>query len=247
VIPDVGPMDHAWDLLGEWQAEFEIPDASEPVRGKMTFRSWTDAELVFDPEAAANAGIAVPGTGNRLPGRASLTTGLHWLRPRSVPRLDLIGASVEATDVSMDWTDEMTSVTGLTGQVVTAGAAVVTGAAVSTTGAGTGAAITGSATGVTGLAAGGSMVDTGLTSLTVAGSMVSDVVAVDESGADGSRVVSSRADGSTLSLLGPTTGVSPSGGDSSPGTRPEPNTLVASAMTFRRTISALVVGLSLRS
>jgi hypothetical protein len=57
VVPDVGPMDHAWDLLGEWQAEFDVPEASEPVRGKMTFRSWTDAELVFDPEAAAQAGI----------------------------------------------------------------------------------------------------------------------------------------------------------------------------------------------
>ena len=57
VVPDIGPMDHAWDLLGEWQAEFEVPEAEEPVRGKVTFRSWTDGELVFDPEAAAQAGI----------------------------------------------------------------------------------------------------------------------------------------------------------------------------------------------
>ena len=44
-VPDIGLMDHAWDLLGEWQAEFELPDADSPVRGKVTFRSWTDAEL----------------------------------------------------------------------------------------------------------------------------------------------------------------------------------------------------------
>ena len=23
LVPNIGPMDHAWDLLGEWQAEFE--------------------------------------------------------------------------------------------------------------------------------------------------------------------------------------------------------------------------------
>ena len=56
-VPDIGLMDHAWDLLGEWQAEFELPDADSPVRGKVTFRSWTDAELQLDPIEAAIAGI----------------------------------------------------------------------------------------------------------------------------------------------------------------------------------------------
>ena len=56
-VPDIGLMDHAWDLLGEWQAEFELPDADSPVRGKVTFRSWTDAELQLDPVEAAIAGI----------------------------------------------------------------------------------------------------------------------------------------------------------------------------------------------
>ena len=27
LVPNIGPMDHAWDLLGEWQAEFDL---SEP-------------------------------------------------------------------------------------------------------------------------------------------------------------------------------------------------------------------------
>ena len=52
-IPDIGPMDHAWDLLGEWQAEFELPETEAPVHGKVTFRSWTDAELQLDPIEAA--------------------------------------------------------------------------------------------------------------------------------------------------------------------------------------------------
>jgi hypothetical protein len=56
-IPDIGPMDHAWDVLGEWQAEFELPESEAPVHGKVTFRSWTDAELQLDPIEAAIAGI----------------------------------------------------------------------------------------------------------------------------------------------------------------------------------------------
>ena len=45
LVPNIGPMDHAWDLLGEWQTEFELPETESPVHGKVTFRSWTDAEL----------------------------------------------------------------------------------------------------------------------------------------------------------------------------------------------------------
>src|SRR6478752_5847445 len=56
-VPNIGPMDHAWDLLGEWQAEFELPETEWPVHGKVTFRSWTDAELSLDPVEAAIAGI----------------------------------------------------------------------------------------------------------------------------------------------------------------------------------------------
>ena len=57
LVPNIGPMDHAWDLLGEWQAEFELPETESPVHGKVTFRSWTDAELQLDPIEAAIAGI----------------------------------------------------------------------------------------------------------------------------------------------------------------------------------------------
>ena len=57
VVPTIGPMDHAWDVLGEWQAELEAPEGEAPVRGKVTFRSWTNAELELDPRAAAVAGI----------------------------------------------------------------------------------------------------------------------------------------------------------------------------------------------
>ncbi len=56
-VPNIGPMDHAWDVLGEWEAELELPEGDEPVHGKMTFRSWTDAELRFDPVEAAMAGL----------------------------------------------------------------------------------------------------------------------------------------------------------------------------------------------
>lgn len=57
VIPNIGPMDHAWDLLGEWEAELEAPEGEVPVRGKVTFDSWTEAELRLDPVEAAIAGI----------------------------------------------------------------------------------------------------------------------------------------------------------------------------------------------
>ena len=55
-VPNIGPMDHAWDILGEWQAEFELPESESPVHGKVTFRSWGDAELQLDPIEAAIAG-----------------------------------------------------------------------------------------------------------------------------------------------------------------------------------------------
>jgi hypothetical protein len=50
-------MDHAWDLLGEWVAEVESPESDTPLRGKVTFRSWTEAELDFDEVEALLMGI----------------------------------------------------------------------------------------------------------------------------------------------------------------------------------------------
>jgi hypothetical protein len=58
VVPDVGAMDHAWDLLGEWEAEVHSPDGDPPpVRGKVTFNSWSEAELQLDPIDAVIAGL----------------------------------------------------------------------------------------------------------------------------------------------------------------------------------------------
>lgn len=33
-VPDIGLMDHAWDLLGEWQAELELPDGDARCGGR---------------------------------------------------------------------------------------------------------------------------------------------------------------------------------------------------------------------
>ena len=57
LVPNIGPMDHAWDLLGEWNAELELPDGEPPVHGKVRFDSWVTAELELDPVAAALAGV----------------------------------------------------------------------------------------------------------------------------------------------------------------------------------------------
>lgn len=57
LVPNIGPMDHAWDLLGEWETELELPDGEPPVRGRMVFDSWSGAELELDPVAAALAGV----------------------------------------------------------------------------------------------------------------------------------------------------------------------------------------------
>lgn len=56
-VPGLGPMDHAWDLLGEWETELEWPPREEPVRGRVTFRSWGEAELRFEPAEAESAGV----------------------------------------------------------------------------------------------------------------------------------------------------------------------------------------------
>ena len=56
-IPGVGPMDHAWDVLGEWTTEVESPEGDPPVHGKVIFNSWGEAELELDPLEAAIAGL----------------------------------------------------------------------------------------------------------------------------------------------------------------------------------------------
>lgn len=57
LVPNIGPMDHAWDLLGEWRTEVESPESETPLHGTVTFRSWTEAELKFDPVEALLVGM----------------------------------------------------------------------------------------------------------------------------------------------------------------------------------------------
>lgn len=59
-IPNIGPMDHAWDLLGEWLVEVEHPDLPDGLTGRLTFASWTEGELEFDPFDATMASLPTP-------------------------------------------------------------------------------------------------------------------------------------------------------------------------------------------
>lgn len=56
-VPNVGPMDHAWDVLGEWHVEFEVPRQGELVEGLLRMQSWMEAELAFEPWGAAAMGL----------------------------------------------------------------------------------------------------------------------------------------------------------------------------------------------
>ena len=56
-IPNIGPMDHAWDVLGEWDVEFEAPETDDAVSGRLCVRSWMEAELELEPWGAAAAGL----------------------------------------------------------------------------------------------------------------------------------------------------------------------------------------------
>ena len=56
-IPDLGPMDHAWDALGEWTVELAIPYHEEPISGTLQVHSWMEADLELEPWGAAAAGL----------------------------------------------------------------------------------------------------------------------------------------------------------------------------------------------
>ncbi|MDX2193970.1 MAG: hypothetical protein NW201_11485 [Gemmatimonadales bacterium] len=58
-IPDVGPMDHAWDVLGDWAAEMEWHSVEATLRGALRVASWTEAELRLEPAAATAVGAPV--------------------------------------------------------------------------------------------------------------------------------------------------------------------------------------------
>ncbi len=56
-VPNIGPMDHAWDVLGDWTVDFEVPFHSDAVSGVLNVRSWMEADLELDPWGAAAAGL----------------------------------------------------------------------------------------------------------------------------------------------------------------------------------------------
>lgn len=56
-VPDIGTVDHAWDILGEWEAELELLTASRRIRGRLAFASWDRAELALVADEAASAGV----------------------------------------------------------------------------------------------------------------------------------------------------------------------------------------------
>lgn len=56
-IPNLGSMDHAWDVLGDWVVEIELPERELPVTGALAVTSWDSAELVIDEALAVEAGL----------------------------------------------------------------------------------------------------------------------------------------------------------------------------------------------
>ena len=81
-VPNIGPMDHAWDILGEWDVEFEVPHAPESISGTLRFRSWKEADLELEPWSAAAAGLPERATLERA-SRVHLTDAgggaLQWV------------------------------------------------------------------------------------------------------------------------------------------------------------------------
>jgi len=56
-IPDVGSMDHAWDILGPWEVDLELLERNDRVPGELAFDSWDEAELRLDAARAAVMGV----------------------------------------------------------------------------------------------------------------------------------------------------------------------------------------------
>ncbi|MBX3145402.1 MAG: hypothetical protein KF785_01420 [Gemmatimonadales bacterium] len=56
-IPNIGPMDHAWDVLGEWNVDFEIPSMANPIAGTLVVDTWMQATIELEPWGAAVAGL----------------------------------------------------------------------------------------------------------------------------------------------------------------------------------------------
>ena len=56
-IPDVGSMDHAWDVLGPWEVDLELLERNDRVPGELAFNSWDEAELRLDEARASVMGV----------------------------------------------------------------------------------------------------------------------------------------------------------------------------------------------
>jgi len=56
-VPDVGSMDHAWDVLGPWEVDLELLERNDRVPGELAFNSWDEAELRLDEERASVMGV----------------------------------------------------------------------------------------------------------------------------------------------------------------------------------------------
>jgi hypothetical protein len=56
-VPDVGAMDHAWDVLGEWRVALGAAGSRTAGAGRLRVRSWTEADLELEPRAAADTGL----------------------------------------------------------------------------------------------------------------------------------------------------------------------------------------------
>jgi hypothetical protein len=50
-------MDHAWDALGPWNVDLEVPNREDAVTGVLHLDSWTTAALELEPSGAAAAGL----------------------------------------------------------------------------------------------------------------------------------------------------------------------------------------------
>jgi len=57
IIPNIGPMDHAWDLLGEWRVAMEGADGGATRKARLLCWSWDTMELELEPADAAIEGV----------------------------------------------------------------------------------------------------------------------------------------------------------------------------------------------
>jgi len=81
-IPNIGQMDHAWDTLGDWDVDLEIPFHDERISGRLLVSNWQEASLELDPWGSAAVGLPEQVTLERV-SRVHLTDAgggaLQWV------------------------------------------------------------------------------------------------------------------------------------------------------------------------